>query len=108
MNIPVHMQERLSTSTDLRPVRPEVAKDKRGLGSARAGICEVGSVTFWEDFEPFGVELDSLCFTPSTNARKSSSEGDGKGPLWDLKKGSEAVGRDKAKKRLWGADRRFY
>jgi len=36
--IHVHMHERLSASTDFRPLRPDVASDKRGLGSERTGI----------------------------------------------------------------------
>lgn len=40
-NMPVHIEDKLSASTDVRLVNPDVANDSNGPGSARAGICEV-------------------------------------------------------------------
>jgi hypothetical protein len=98
-NVPVHMHERLSASTDLRPVRPEVANDKRGPGSARAGIIEDRgegeNLLFFRDSSREGVEWESLRWTPSTNARNLSSGGEGKSPLWEDGSTGAAVGRDK-------------
>ena len=92
------MHERLSASTDFKPVRPEVANDKRGPGSDRAGIVGTGGEAegqlFFKDSSE-GVKCESLLWTPSTNARNFSSGDEGKSPLWDEGSRGTAVGRDK-------------
>jgi hypothetical protein len=94
-SIPVHIQDRLSASTDFRLVRPEVANDRSGVGSARTGISEDWPPTIFGDSE-VKEERDNLRCIPSTNARNLSSGGDGNSPLWDSRSMSKAVGRDKA------------
>jgi hypothetical protein len=56
IDIPVHMHERLSASTDLRPVRPEVARDKSGVGSVRTGISGGRFSTLCRCSESNGLE----------------------------------------------------
>jgi hypothetical protein len=88
------MHERLSASTDLRPVKPEVARDNKGLGSARAGISGEFKVAFSCGSGGKGADCDSLRFIPSTNARKLSSRGDGGIPCWGWRVYGEAVGEE--------------
>jgi len=38
--VPVHMHDRLSASTDLRPVRPDAARESKGAGRVLAGISD--------------------------------------------------------------------
>ena len=94
------MHERLSASTDLSPVRPEVARDNRGLGRTRAGMSREWLVTERCGSGGEGVDCDSRRLIPSTKARKLSSLGDGRIPLWGLIVG-DAVG-DEYEETAWG------
>lgn len=104
-SIPVHMHERLSASTDFRPVRPDVAKDRRGAGNVLTGICNDGFAPLTSALGIFAVEWDSLRCIPSTKVRNLSSGEEGKSPLSDWRSTWNAVGRYKARKPLKGKPR---
>jgi len=97
------MHERLSASTDLRPARPDVAKDRSGLGRARAGIVSDEVL----DSGPTGgdsgdLEREILRCTPSTKARNRSSGGEGnRRSLRDGLRRCKAVGGVKMRDGPW-------
>jgi hypothetical protein len=89
------MHERLSASTEVSPLSPDVARDRRGAGRVRAGMS-AGAVVLFADCcgsAAEGVDCESLRFTPSTKARKEvSSGGESRVPVGDLSRLLDAVG----------------
>jgi len=80
--IPVHMHERLSASTEVSPLSPDVARDEEGWESSRGHVCR--AVVLFADCcgsAAEGVDCESLRFTPSTNARKRYLGGEAGCPL---------------------------
>lgn len=88
------MHERLSASTEVSPLSPDVARDRSGPGRVRAGMSCVVLFTVSCGSAAEGVDCESLRFTPSTKARKVSSKGERRLPGGDFGLLRDAVGGD--------------